>query len=306
MLCFSIIKEKHMSEKSQIIHELKNVKLVLGNGFDLHCHLKTRYSDYFNYRNWKFGFIGEWFNNYCNKTRIFADSRKPRFPLPWAEDDNFEKLSVNVWDMFFCFLSKDDVNIKDKRWCDVEATLLASLSSKATGDQQDKCIKWNNVYQILSGHLDWRDMLRDDSKMEMVALASFMEKKNNYKPFGSEKEFCSLPLAQLKLFEADFGRYIYHQHNNDQARSFGIIKPNIAFAGLSKITMQSLCNIDNLVSVDTFNYDTPDIPEIERIVHNINGDVDSPIFGVDSEVFDVSEPQYVFAKTNRRMELDMI
>ncbi len=28
-----------MSEKSQIIHELKNVKLVLGNGFNLRCRL---------------------------------------------------------------------------------------------------------------------------------------------------------------------------------------------------------------------------------------------------------------------------
>lgn len=295
-----------MSEKSQIIHELKNVKLVLGNGFDLHCHLRTRYSDYFNYKKDIFDFIERWFGVFCNNTRFFADDRKPRFPLPRVEGDSFEKLSVNVWDMFFYFSSKDDKNIEDKRWCDVEATLLTSLSSKITNDQQGECIKWNNVYQILTGHLDWWGMLRDDSKMETVALASFIEKKNNYKLFSSEREFYSSLLAQFKLFEADFGRYVYHQHNDDHARSFGIIKPNTCFASFSKLTMKNLCNIENLVSVDTFNYDAPDIPEIESIVHNINGDVESPIFGVDSEAFDASEPQYIFTKTSRRMELDMI
>ncbi|MBQ7994734.1 MAG: helix-turn-helix domain-containing protein [Bacilli bacterium] len=34
-------------EKREYIHNLKNVKLVIGNGFDLHCGLKTSYKDYF-------------------------------------------------------------------------------------------------------------------------------------------------------------------------------------------------------------------------------------------------------------------
>ena len=37
-----------MKSKREIINELKNVKLVIGNGFDLYCGLKTSYSDYFN------------------------------------------------------------------------------------------------------------------------------------------------------------------------------------------------------------------------------------------------------------------
>ena len=36
-----------MLSKKEVINNLKNVKLILGNGFDLHCGLKSKYSDYF-------------------------------------------------------------------------------------------------------------------------------------------------------------------------------------------------------------------------------------------------------------------
>ncbi len=64
--------------------------------------------------------------------------------------------------------------------------------------------------------------------------------------------------------------------------------------------------MDNLVSVDSFNYDSVEINEIEPIFHNINGGVEAPIFGIDSNVFQPPDDRYVFSKTNRRMDLDML
>ena len=32
-----------MLSKKEVINNLKNVKLILGNGFDLHCGLKSKY-----------------------------------------------------------------------------------------------------------------------------------------------------------------------------------------------------------------------------------------------------------------------
>ena len=36
-----------MIEKERFIQSLPNVKLVLGNGFDLYCGLKTKYEHFF-------------------------------------------------------------------------------------------------------------------------------------------------------------------------------------------------------------------------------------------------------------------
>lgn len=36
-----------MEAKQSVIQNLRNVKLIIGNGFDLKCKLKTKYSDYF-------------------------------------------------------------------------------------------------------------------------------------------------------------------------------------------------------------------------------------------------------------------
>ena len=41
------------STENEYLFNLRNVKLVLGNGFDLHCGLKTRYKDFFEFDNTK-------------------------------------------------------------------------------------------------------------------------------------------------------------------------------------------------------------------------------------------------------------
>ena len=56
----------------------------------------------------------------------------------------------------------------------------------------------------------------------------------------------------------------------------------------------------------SFNYDDVDIIEYNKILHNINGNIRNPIFGIDSTLCDVDNPKFIFTKTNRRLELDMI
>ena len=36
-------------DKSEFIKSLQKVKIVIGNGFDLYCGLKTKYKDYFDH-----------------------------------------------------------------------------------------------------------------------------------------------------------------------------------------------------------------------------------------------------------------
>lgn len=56
----------YMKSKREIINELKNVKLVIGNGFDLYCGLKTSYSDYFNNDSSKNKVLEDWYNQFLN------------------------------------------------------------------------------------------------------------------------------------------------------------------------------------------------------------------------------------------------
>lgn len=42
------------------------------------------------------------------------------------------------------------------------------------------------------------------------------------------------------------------------------------------------------------------------MIHNINGNTARPIFGIDSDAFLAPDPRYIFSKTSRRMELDML
>lgn len=58
--------------------------------------------------------------------------------------------------------------------------------------------------------------------------------------------------------------------------------------------------------IDSFNYGDLCSDEYNRILHNINGNVKNPVFGVDSDLFDTSDFRYAFTKTSRRMELDML
>lgn len=57
--------------------------------------------------------------------------------------------------------------------------------------------------------------------------------------------------------------------------------------------------------IDTFNYDRPLLGNMDVNIHNINGNVDNPIFGIDSNAFSSIDERYIFTKTSRRINLDM-
>jgi hypothetical protein len=71
--------------------------LVLGNGFDLHCHLKSKYQDFFNTRN----------------TKSILESKAP-------EGTNWGKYihdqGMNIWDIIL-------FGQADQDWCNIEAAI---------------------------------------------------------------------------------------------------------------------------------------------------------------------------------------
>lgn len=286
-----------MIAKNEVVKSLKNVKLVIGNGFDLYCHLKTSYADYFLFDNNKNNYFKNWIATFGERARHYVDLRTVNHREFWIDFKNWD--IVNVWDFFFFLVSQEkDVDITKWRWCDIESKIEESLSDPSCREDN---YKWELVYNLL-----FQKNGTDYDTFETCVLASVVYRKNGEKIFSSKNEFYEFLLQQLKLFEKDFGLYIYHQHVNDSMRFYGQIIKNSLFKADSRSTIERLCDPKNLVSIDSFNYDSVDIPELENIFHNINGDIDAPIFGIDSSKFRVDDPRNIFSKTNRRMELDMM
>lgn len=292
-----------MEAKQSVIQSLRNVKLIIGNGFDLECKLKTKYSDYFlndqeknkMLQNWLYCFAGN-LETYSN----FNSSVSNRENL-WVGFDCFEK--ANVWDIAFFLSSHENKKYEEWQWCDIESKILEWMqgSNKETGRLETSSFCFPVIYRLLNGIPFYGDV---DSNTKY--LAAFIHKKHNCAKFSSEYEFYGFLLEQLKLFERNFGNFIYHQQYDDSAKAFGIIKPNIVFAEDAEKTIRKLCNPDNLISIDTFNFGATCNQQFDKLIHNINGNTTRPIFGIDSDAFLAPDPRYVFSKTSRRMELDML
>ena len=287
-----------MENKHQIVHELYNVKLIIGNGFDLHCHLKTSYADYFLYDETKNAELGEWIENFHDKAIDYL-KHTSNYNDSWVNLKNFD--CFNVWDVLFYIVSSGNGEIVKWNWCNIEETIAECLSGKSNNYRINR-FNFEIVYEILNGNNNFNQMKIDENA---YIIAGFIYKKNNEKQFNSKKDFYYFLLNQLNSFELNFGQYIYAQHCDDSHSVFSSTIYNDEFKRESLETLEALCTLDNLTSVDTFNYDTPECEKIEEIVHNINGNIKSPIFGIDSDSFLAPDPRHIFTKTSRRLEFEM-
>ena len=291
-----------MIDKKDSIKDLLMLKLVLGNGFDLHCHLETKYSDYFVNNKNKYDYMLRWTNSYGSKVQNFINLKIKNHSEFWEPFEHFE--AVNVWDFYFLYVSCNDKenqinydNIEKWHWCDVESKIQESLI--LITEPNCSKINWDYCFKLLNEHY----IDKDKMNLHNYYLAAVIYKKAGEKIVKNKESFYNFLLSELKLFENNFGKYIRKIHD---LGPFGVNPKEKAFKHWSKITIDDLCGLDSIVSVDTFNYDTPEIEELEEKVHNINGNVDYPIFGIDSSSFTINDPRFIFTKTNRRMEFDMI
>lgn len=295
-----------MKSKKEIINELKNVKLVIGNGFDLYCGLKTSYSDYFNSSMYRKEMIETWYNRFSEQ--FLEDVRPHTYILLdktiekecWKETKIFD--DTNIWDFFFYFVSQNNASTKTWSWCDIETKILEWLSNSGGKGSLSSMTSTEKIYRIITNKKAFYDK---EFNLHACCLATIIYKKHNEKEFLDKNEFYNFLLQELKKFECNFGEYINNLQFNDPYGIFGL-GLNAVYFGKALCTINELCNVSNLTSIDTFNYGIPCINELKDIVHNINGNVKNPIFGVDSNAFMAPDPRYIFTKTNRRMELDML
>lgn len=286
-------------EKWKFVHELKDVKLVIGNGYDLYCGLKTRYSDYFFNYSEKNNIFIKWLDSFKKNASTYLSyyiDRGMEIVNYWVE---FEHLSrTNIWDFFFYLVSDVSLekDIKKWRWCDIEDVMYNSFY-KSNSTLINFNIEWEKIYELISRKIE----VKDCSQEECV-LASIILKRNNFALFDSEDKYYNFLLDELKLFEKEFGNYIF-----DQRKGYYGFKNDAdsSFRRNSSLLVDALCDYGNIVSVDSFNFDDMGIELFVKPFYNINGDVNAPIFGIDSKGISADDNRFIFTKTNRRMEQDM-
>lgn len=285
-----------MISKKELIHNLKNVKLVIGNGFDLHCGLKSKYSDYFLYYKAKYEYIKKWIISFGSEIIANRFIGKPFYEL----GGTFERFDeVNVWDIIFEILS-DEENF-DFRWCDIETAMIDCLTDSVI----DKIIIPHQKVNLLDVYNTIQDPNTDIGGVtsNFLALVTFVFRKREFKSFADETDYYEFLLNELRKFEINFGKYIKRQH--DYFDHF-INHHNSDYDYKANETIKHLCNTDNLVSIDSFNYGAFSDDKLDALLRNINGNLNMPIFGIDTTRFNSSDTRSIFSKTNRRMELDML
>lgn len=283
-------------DKQTFIKSLENVKLVIGNGFDLHCGLKSKYSDYFLYYKAKYEYIKKWILSFGSEIIANRFIGKPFYEL----GGTFERFDeVNVWDIIFEILS--DEESFDFRWCDIETAMIDCLTDSAI----DKIKVPHQKVNLLDVYNTIQDPDIDISRVtpNFLALVTFVFRKRDFKSFADETDYYEFLLNELRKFEINFGKYIKRQH--DYFDHF-INHHNSDYDYKATETIKLLCNVDNLISIDSFNYGAFFDEKLDALLRNINGNLNMPIFGIDTTRFKSTDARSIFSKTNRRMELDML
>ena len=162
-----------MKTKYEIIHELKNVKLILGNGFDLQCHLKTSYADYFLYDKSKNNILDEWIKEFEYKAKDYLNFNSSNRRESWVNLKNFDY--YNVWDVLFYIISSENSDISNWKWCDIEETIAEYLSEK------DIIFNYKLIYKILNG-----EQFFNQPSTKAYVVAGFICKKNDDKGFNNK------------------------------------------------------------------------------------------------------------------------
>ncbi len=282
----SILK-KYLSKEASI-KELKKVKVVLGNGFDLFCGIKSSYKDFFESQKESFAFYIE---DYSKKANTVDD-----YYSFLDDNDNYasfsDKHNLNVWMAFFALASEKD---KEYLWCDIETMMSRSFHESVKG------ILWERVLKFLND--DFEEIY--DIDFQNVYLASLFKYIYTIQDGIDEDSFYDNLLEQLNIFEKLFIAYIKRCHTNLIYSQYGVVTKNVIFTKNSKYVLGFLCNLDDVVSIDTFNFDETDDEIIDYKIRHINGDLDYPIFGVDSNTIQADSPQFIFTKLSRRMNYEM-
>nr|WP_025193981.1 AbiH family protein [Enterococcus faecalis] len=275
--------------------------VILGNGFDLSCGLKSRYSDFFckrinkelatclnrtfndfkrSFENDNFGYrmifkIGTYKKNkfsedfyICNKTTY----------------DKIRGNKLTFWDLVFYFFGNDS---NDLQWQQIEQRMLDFLNTPEDLNEIPSL-------DVISSALKSNTFIGTNIKTLFCLHLAY------YLPSGDkvydQAELMNYLHTELRSFEKSFSEYIKSVESDEYRRKAGSLLLKMSNA-------TSVPKIEDVV-VFSFNYTNPFKVYNEKLsVVNVHGTVedDNIIFGIDQERIDPNLDIFRFTKTFRQM-----
>lgn len=260
--------------------------MIIGNGFDLYCGLKTTYKQFFEFRfnDNIFVDLQSCIEEYSNKKRLDVFDE-------YIEDYIYELFKeITVWDMIFMFERSFE---EGQDWSDIERIIHDYIVNKK--------ITLNSTRY--SKNMIFDSVIESELLSRMIARMLFATQKK-----FSQLTFNSWLLDQLKLLENSFSTYVKLQIVN-----------NVEYNRKAEILINKLYENDPSISLSliNFNYTIFDIRYSSsnnyknRLLNNftnVHGTVEEEIiFGIDEKDYeskkflDPSKTMYLFTKTARKM-----
>ncbi len=284
--------------------------LVIGNGFDLKCDLKSKFEDYYNNKDDMVKTLEKMnadFNNQNTDTEILqydvlyiAGFSRPFANLNDNININFNDKNISFWDFYFYF-HKGKLN----NWADVEYFLnnLLTIKSHKTHPELDieksldmivrfKCIRPR--LSIDKSCAEEFEKLKENFTADRATLVLLFVLLNNLKydiEKHSERYLYDFLFDELNKFEKSFNDYLKTLQNEKYKEKSQQL--------LNKLSSNERYNLLS------FNYTTPCTNDSScNITRNIHGKLeDHPIIGIDSKNISPNSPVFRFTKTYRIMTL---
>jgi hypothetical protein len=267
---------------------MKNTILIIGNGFDLQCDLKSSYKDFFEDKKR---------NNDIYKLYFYSNDNFWTEIIKVPFQQLFSKFSI--WDMLFILKSNYYLN---KRWCDIEKEILDTFLI----GEGNHCF-WQNVLLNFDTIKSEHYSIRDEDSMELK-LANFLAYSFEYE-INDINKLVEILFNHLKKFEESFSQYLQSQLNQNY-----IDKEVKLFKDLFSLDGDTYRNGFDNRSVISFNYTN----HMERLVTNqycsiftnVHGNLDSRpvniIIGIDDYEMQSDQRKYlpeaiIFSKSFRIM-----
>jgi hypothetical protein len=270
-------------QKKRIKNEKeKNSKLtiiVTGNGFDLECGLGSTYNNFFKWR----------IENDANCKCVF--DRKDQLENEPSKIFTYlgENPDINVWELIL-IMAIDYAD--NSQWYNIEQTMSYTINNYT-----EKKTFWDIVIDRCNKRLV-NFYLEDDimSAIGIIMYKRYYESLKSYiSEISSESFYISL-LKELNAYEAKFSEFL--KEKLESTENYFEKQKNL-IEKIFKMTVN-----DGSYKIVSFNY-TPYLFTEEYL--NIHGNLEKPIFGINSVVIDHKYAP-IFTKPFRRIidDLDRI
>ncbi|SFD56864.1 Bacteriophage abortive infection AbiH [Enterococcus casseliflavus] len=266
--------------------------IILGNGFDLKCRVRSTFKDFFDDR------ISTEVKQQLESFFKNLDLRDSYRSLSFNEDDEYdgdyipenrynliEEANLTFWDLLFV-ANINQTSMRD--WHNVEQNMLDILK------EIDLEKNYSNLGQHMTkGIPNLRRGLKSNIQISLIKcciLAYYVIPKERYR---SKKNLDNFLLSELILFESAFSQYLKDQ----------VLKTRSYF-DLSELLIGEIIGVEN--SIDdigalSFNYTEPKC--LRNKITNVHGKLknDNIIFGIDQDKIPTDSLSYKYTKTFRKM-----